>query len=84
MEVNLWSDEQKSHQAIVKDKVALQTEVPKLLGINCGKCGRWMERKKRAVPREVSSADGNRVRNPSVTTNGEKSAEVIVPLWLQT
>ena len=26
-----------------------------------------MERKKRVVPREVSSADGNRVRNPSVT-----------------
>ena len=24
---NLWSDEQKSHQAIVKDKVATQTEV---------------------------------------------------------
>ena len=24
---NLWSDEQKSHQAIVKDKVAQQTEV---------------------------------------------------------
>ena len=24
---NLWSDEQKSHQAIVKDKVANQTEV---------------------------------------------------------
>ena len=24
---NLWSDEQKSHQAIVKDKVAIQTKV---------------------------------------------------------
>ena len=24
---NLWSDEQKSHQAIVKDKVAVQTKV---------------------------------------------------------
>ena len=24
---NLWSDEQKSHQATVKDKVAIQTEV---------------------------------------------------------
>ena len=36
------------------------------------------------VPREVSSADGNRVRNPSVTTNDEKSAEVIVAEWLQT
>ena len=24
---NLWSDEQKSHKAIVKDKVAVQTEV---------------------------------------------------------
>ena len=24
---NLWSDEQKSHQAMVKDKVAKQTEV---------------------------------------------------------
>ena len=38
-----------------------------------------MERKKRVVPREVSSADENRVLNPSVTTNGEKSAEAIVP-----
>ena len=37
---NLWSDEQKSHQAIVKDKVAIQTKVQKLLGINYGKCGR--------------------------------------------
>ena len=27
MEANLWSDEQKSHQAIVKDKVAKQTKV---------------------------------------------------------
>ena len=34
------SDEQKSHQAIVKDKVAIQTKVQKLLGINYGKCGR--------------------------------------------
>ena len=36
------------------------------------------------VPREISSADGNRVRNPSVTTNGEKSEEAIVNRWLQT
>ena len=43
-----------------------------------------MERKKRVVPREVSSADGNRVWNPSVTTNGEKSAEAIVNQRLQT
>ncbi len=43
-----------------------------------------MERKKRVVPREISSAVGNRVRKPSVTTNGEKSAEVIVNQWLQT
>ena len=27
VEANLWSDEQKSHQAIVKDKVAKQTKV---------------------------------------------------------
>ena len=27
VEVNLWSDEQKSYGAIVKDKVALQTKV---------------------------------------------------------
>ena len=27
MEANLWSDEQKSHKATVKDKVAVQTEV---------------------------------------------------------
>ncbi len=36
------------------------------------------------VPREVSSAVGNRVRKPSVTTNDEKSAEAIVNQWLQT
>ena len=50
---NLWSDEQKSHQAIVKDKVAIQTKVQQLLGINYGKCGRQVERKKRVVPREA-------------------------------
>ena len=61
MEANLWSDEQKSHQATVKDKVARQTKVQELLGINSSKCGRYMERKKRVVPREVSSADENRV-----------------------
>jgi len=61
VEANLWSDEQKSHQATVKDKVACQIKVQKLPGINCGKCGRYMERKKRVVPREVSSAGGNRV-----------------------
>ena len=61
MEANLWSDEQKSHQAMVKDKAAKQVKVQLLLGINCSKCGRYMERKKRVVPREVSSADGNRV-----------------------
>jgi len=27
VEANLWSDEQKSHQAIVKDKIAIQIEV---------------------------------------------------------
>jgi len=27
VETNLWSDEQKSHQATVKDKVARQTKV---------------------------------------------------------
>ena len=27
VEANLWSDEQKSHQAIVKDKAAIQVEV---------------------------------------------------------
>ena len=27
VEANLWSDEQKSYQATVKDKVAIQTEV---------------------------------------------------------
>ena len=27
VEANLWSDEQKSHQAVVKDKVATQTKV---------------------------------------------------------
>ena len=61
MEANLRSDEQKSHEATVKDKVAMQTEVQELLGINCGRCGRYVERKKRVVPREVLSASGNRV-----------------------
>jgi len=27
VEANLWSDEQKSHQATVKDKIAIQIEV---------------------------------------------------------
>ena len=43
------------------------------------KCGRWMEGKKRVVPREVcteSSENGNRYRE--VTLNVQKSAEVIV------
>ena len=31
------------------------------LGINCSRSGRCMERKKRVVSGEVSSADGNRV-----------------------
>ena len=33
MEANLWSDEQKSHQATVKDKVALQTEA-RMVNVN--------------------------------------------------
>ena len=43
-----------------------------------------MGRKRRVVPGEISPADGNRVRSPSVTTSGEKSAEAIVNRWLQT
>ena len=46
-----------------------------------------MERKKRVVPREVSPANETASTMHMkfvVTTNGEKSAEVIVPLWLQT
>ena len=42
---NLWSDEQKPHEAIVKDKAAKQVKVQKLLGINYSRCGRYMERK---------------------------------------
>ena len=45
----------------------------------CSKCGRWMEGKKRVVPREVcteSSEKGNRYRE--VTLSVQKSAEVIV------
>jgi hypothetical protein len=44
-----------------------------------GKCGRWTERKKRVVPREVcmeSPEKGNRYRE--ITLNIQKSAEVIV------
>ena len=89
MAANLWSDEQKPHQAIVKDMVALQIKVQSLLVINCSKCGRYVERKKRVVPREVSPAGGNERTNspcmkPVETTNGEKSAEVIVLRRLQT
>ena len=45
----------------------------------CSKCGRWMEGKKRVVPREVCterSEKSNRYRK--VTLNVQKSAEVIV------
>ena len=43
-----------------------------------------MERKKRWYLKEVSSADEKQSKKSVVTTNGEKSAEVIVLLWLQT
>ena len=45
----------------------------------CSKCGRWMEGKKRVVPREVCVRrfeKGNRYRK--VALNTQKSAEVIV------
>lgn len=45
----------------------------------CSKWGRWMEEKKRVVPREVcmeSSENGNRYRE--ITLNVQKSADVIV------
>ena len=38
---NLWSDEQKPHEAIVKDKAAKQAKVQQLLGINYSRCGYW-------------------------------------------
>lgn len=46
------------------------------------KCGRYMEGKKRVVPGEVSSAVETEYE-AVVTTNGEKSAEAIVPRGLQ-
>ncbi|PLT78219.1 hypothetical protein CDL21_02205 [Mediterraneibacter gnavus] len=45
----------------------------------CSKCGRWMEGKKRVVPREVCterSEKSNRYRK--VTLNVQKSAEATV------
>lgn len=45
----------------------------------CSKCGRWMEGKKRVVPREVGterSEKSNRYRK--VTLNVQKSAEATV------
>ena len=45
----------------------------------CSKCGRWMEEKKRVVPREVCmerSERGNRYRE--VTLDIQKSAEAVV------
>ena len=45
----------------------------------CSKYGRWMEGKKRVVPREIctkSPEKGNRYRK--VTLNVQKSAEAIV------
>lgn len=55
---NLRSDEQKSHQAIVKDKVAAQAKsnnYSELAIVNVA--DRWRERN--VVPREVSSADAD-------------------------
>ena len=48
----------------------------------CSKCGRWMEGKKRVVPREVCMErpeKGNRYRE--VTLNVQKSAEAIVAVF---
>lgn len=42
------------------------------------KCGRYVEGKKRVVPREISPAVETECESV-VTTNGEKSAEAIVP-----
>ena len=44
-----------------------------------GKCGRWMERKKRVVPREVCTECLERDNHyREVVLNVQKSAEVIV------
>ena len=60
-------------------KTALQAEARKLHGIMYGKCGRWMERKKRVVPGEVYAVypeKDNHYRE--IMLNAQKSAEVIV------
>ena len=45
----------------------------------CSKCGRWMEGKKRAVPREVCMECSERSNHYwEVMLNVQKSAEVIV------
>ena len=60
-------------------KTALQAEARKLHGIMYGKCGRWMERKKRVVPREVCTECLERDNHyREVVLNVQKSAEVIV------
>ena len=60
------------------DKVAVQIEVQYLYGTVHSKSGRYMEGKKRVVLGEVSSAVETEYE-AVVTTNGEKSAEAIVP-----
>ena len=45
----------------------------------CSKCGRWMEGKKRVVPREVCAEHFERGnRYCEITLNAQKSAEAIV------
>ena len=60
-------------------KAANQDEAPKLHGFMHDKCGRWMERRKRVVPREVCVIRSERSnQRRKVLLNAQKSAEVIV------
>ena len=48
----------------------------------CGKCGRFMEGKKRVVPREVCTERFERSnRYRKVTLNVQKSAEAVVAVF---
>ncbi|MBP3351769.1 MAG: hypothetical protein J6L65_05115 [Lachnospiraceae bacterium] len=60
-------------------KVATQAEARKLHGIMHDKCGRWLERRKRVVPREVCAVCSERSNHSCKDMlNAQKSAEVIV------
>ena len=52
-------------------------------GMTSDRCGRWMEGKKRVVPREVCAERSEKSnRYCEITLNAQKSAEVIVAEFL--